>query len=128
MLTFIKALLLRLLFPTAHATVLGFVFCPRANVEALTEHMWARTKPFKYLGGRDYVAEVGLIRVCVDIFGPEVKVGFNSHLLDCCPDAYGLTREEAKRLYDAILSNVPGTTDHVAKLQRQIDEMIRRTE
>lgn len=47
---------------------------------------------------------IGRITVCCDIYGPEVKID-GGELLDCCPSYYGLTKENAMLLYEAILDS-----------------------
>lgn len=71
--------------------------------------------------GRDYISPSGLVHVCMDIYGPEVKIGspFSSpELLDCNPAYYKLNKEQANELYHAILSNIPGTVDYNEKMTR----------
>ena len=53
----------------------------------------------------------GLITVCMDTFGPEVIILPRKGLLDILPEEYGLTEENALRLYAAILSRVPGSSN-----------------
>ena len=49
-----------------------------------------------------WVSENGVIKVYNDIYGPEVKMGHIDALVDCNPDAYGLSYEDGKRLYESI--------------------------
>lgn len=72
--------------------------------------------------GRYYKSASGCVTVCRDIYGPEVKVNGGNELLDCDPDAYGLLRDQALLLYNAILSNVPGTVNSVEKLEAKLKE------
>jgi hypothetical protein len=71
-----------------------------------------------FLGvGRNHVSRGGGVSICLDIFGPEVRlvprVRFRPALglLDCEPSNYGLEYSEAKRLYEAILSKIYGKTE-----------------
>ena len=82
----------------------------------LTAYFQRRRRRLTRVGPRDYTALFGYVRVCMDIYGPEVKLGGPWRgLLDCYPSDYGLTKAQAEGLYDAILSCVPGTVDWEAK-------------
>ena len=60
--------------------------------------------------GRYYSSCSGMINVCDDIYGYEVKIRPCDELLDCCPSAYGLHKLDALKVYEAILSRVPGSS------------------
>lgn len=49
-----------------------------------------------------WVSANGVIHVYNDIYGPEVKLGGISALIDCNGEAYGLSYEDGKRVYNAI--------------------------
>jgi len=68
------------------------------------------TSHLKDWSGRTSVSCSGLITVCLDIFGPEVKIHPSTHLLDCHPSTYGLSQASANQLYESILTRVPGTS------------------
>ena len=72
--------------------------------------------------GRDYRSPFGNIHVCMDIYGPEVKIKGYNELLDICPSAYGLTHDQGHRLYTAILSCVPGTVSFKERVDKQISQ------
>ena len=80
-------------------------------LDALIEELRRRPNYFRKVGPRDYAAAFGGIRVCDDIYGHEVKLGWKpfAELLDCRPAYYGVSQEDAERLYRAILACVPGT-------------------
>lgn len=59
--------------------------------------------------GRDYKSTGGEIRICMDIFGAEVKIR-GGELLDCRPQSYGLTEPNGQRLYLAIMAAYRGMT------------------
>ena len=86
----------------------------------LTAYFQRRERRLTRVGLRAYAALFGYVRVCMDIYGPEVKVGYLPWLgmLDCSPWDYDLTKEQALGLYDAILGCVPGTTDWEAKREQ----------
>ena len=92
-----------------------FCLAPESVVEELIA--WIRKSPVylpsraKDWSGRTLVSCSGHITVCLDIFGPEVKIYPSTFLLDCNPSTYGLSRESANRLYEAILTRVPGTSN-----------------
>ena len=65
--------------------------------------------------GRDYTSDGGNITVCNDIMGYEVKIR-GGELIDCRPSAYGLTTEEGRQVYEAVLENIPGSTNHYDRL------------
>lgn len=81
--------------------VLKFWANPQKNFEALAEHVrgcrgyrcWGRTR----------WSPSGLISADLDVYGPEVKIWPSSELLDCSPQNYGLEREQAMALYEAIV-------------------------
>lgn len=73
----------------------------------LLHHFRNRKKPIRF-----GAALFGLVRVNLDLYGYEVSIGFNRELLDCNPDSYGLSRDEAMSLFEAILSCVPNTTTY----------------
>lgn len=50
------------------------------------------------------------IRAENDIFGYEVNILPYHELVDCAPGAYGLSREQAKLLFEAILTRVPDSS------------------
>ena len=60
------------------------------------KHLQVGYKPVKSKGG--------LVSVCNDIYGSEVKLN-NGELLDCRPEYYGLDTEPSYDLYVAILDN-----------------------
>lgn len=88
------------------------------NPEEVVEELitWVHKSPVYTLytngttTGRTVSSCSGHITVCQDIFGPEVKIYPSTFLLDCNPSTYGLSRESANRLYEAILTRVPGTS------------------
>lgn len=84
-----------------------FMENPQVYVEPLISH-FAQGERFSG-GTMYYFSPAGEVKVCKDIYGPEVTLGGRRELLDCCPESYGLTRLQGDRLYAAILSNVPGT-------------------
>lgn len=96
--------------------IIKFSFNGPKYVKELTKVMNERTRPFLSLGSWEYISPFGLIRVQKDHYGPEVHIGHHYSMLDCDPHRYGLTREDADPLYDAILSNVPGTCDYEKKM------------
>lgn len=53
--------------------------------------------------GRDYQSTGGQIKICMDIYGPEVHIR-GGELLDCNPHSYGLTSANGTRLYIAIMA------------------------
>lgn len=82
------------------------------SVEELEQHLLTRSRPFSGTG-HSFYSQGGWIRVYKDYYGPEVYIGFSGKgMLDCYPTDYNLTREQADRLYKAILSNIPGTTNY----------------
>lgn len=83
-------------------------------VDKLTEFYAKRCKPFKNVFGL-YISPSGHATVCDDIYGYEVKIVPNRELLDCVPSAYGLRKSQGMALYDAILSNVPGTINYIER-------------
>jgi hypothetical protein len=100
-------------------------------LEALIKHLLERDKPFKSLG-RDHWAGLGAIRVCMDIYGPEVHVGWSSRMINCGLVPFGLCHEESVSLYDAILSCIEGTASYEAKHRRlfniAVGKMIQETD
>lgn len=96
-----------------------FLAEPQLFVEELTKYMLMRSTFFSHSGSH-YWSDGGRIRVCMDVYGPEVIIGWNGMMLDCYPDAYGLRKEQAMALYMAILSNVPGTGPSTEKLERKL--------
>ena len=60
-------------------------------LDALIEELRRRPNYFRKVGPRDYAAAFGGIRVCDDIYGHEVKLGWKpfAELLDCRPAYYG---------------------------------------
>lgn len=95
---------------------------PRALMP-LVVHLEAYLVPFpRSSNGRDYVSPSGLINVCNDIYGYEVKIGLTSkaQLLDCYPAYYNLNYEQAQILYKAILGCVPTTTYFADKKTAQL--------
>lgn len=98
--------------------ILDFLHDGPANVKKLTDSLNARTTPFTSVASYVFLGPGGLIRVEDDCYGYEVKVGHHLQMLDCNPHVYGLTREEAQPLFDAILSNVPGSVPFEEKMLR----------
>lgn len=83
------------------------------NPQALIDLMVARREPFRHTG-RYHWSSTGRIHICMNIYGPEVKIDGRG-MIDCYPHEYNLTYETAKAVYSAILSNVGGTTDYAKK-------------
>lgn len=98
--------------------ILKFLKNGPKHVEELTKVLNARDTPFLAIGSFEYLSPFGLIRIQKDHYGPEVSIGWHHAMLDCNPNVYGLTREEALPLYNAILSNVPGMCDFEEKMLR----------
>lgn len=106
--------------PTEVKLVTAFIQRERGSYTALLEYFNNRSVPLQCVG-RDYVGMFGGVRVCADIYGYEVKVGWDpsAALLDCVPAYYGLVDERASALYEAILSCVPGSVMYAEKQIRQ---------
>jgi hypothetical protein len=111
------------LFGTQEPTVVDALFLAAARrrsggpdqvgsaIEELAAHLASDQFSVAKVTGRRYVSKGGGVKICYDIFGPEVRLvpriyvhGLEPGLLDCAPDSYGLTSSEATRLYEAILS------------------------
>lgn len=79
----------------------------------LVEYLEARMEPFPgFAHGSGHYAGV---HIDDDIYGYEVSLGFCSDGIDINPSAYGLKPSEGKRLFEAILSCVPGSVPFVDK-------------
>lgn len=78
-------------------------------VDALVHHLETRKRGLRRTGPRDYLGAWGCIRVCDDIYGYEVKLGWSAfaELVDCRPGSYGLTKEEGDRVFMAVLTCIP---------------------
>lgn len=91
------------------AAIRHFWADPPGNVRKLIQLLDAGPA-FNEVNARDFTSPSGLIRVCMDVFGPEVTIHPTRMLLDCHARAYGLSREEASDLYEAILRQVPASS------------------
>lgn len=108
------------LFSDEARLVRSFLKAPQTHVEALTKHFLNRQHPFTRSFGV-YYSDMQMVSVNDDIYGFEVKLYSVDELLDCVPSAYGLKKDQAMSLYDAILSCVPRTVLYEEKLRRRIE-------
>ncbi len=104
--------------PEEVLVTLAFLKNGKAHVERLTQILNDRAEPFQQLTSYNWVGVAGLIRVEDDVFGYEVKIGHHISMLDCNPHVYGLTHDEMKPLFDAILSCTPGSVPYEKKMLR----------
>jgi hypothetical protein len=106
--------------------VLAFLRRRPGSLKALVEYFNNRRR--RFIGVNPiHTSCFGLVRVENDSYGYEVRLGGPwAEMLDCSPASYGLTRQEADELFDAILSCVPTSApyaDKQARLGRMIGEV-----
>ncbi len=93
--------------------IIRFKRHPQRYLNQLTQHMLARTDPLTRWN-------CPLIHHCLDIFGYEISIGlFPGPWLDTRPQHYGINRVQADRLFKAICSCIPGSTNHQIKKHYQ---------
>lgn len=101
------------------ALVRRFSFDSEGVLNEMILHFNNRKTPFKRSLFGKYSSDYEMITVFNDMYGYEVRIYPEHELLDCCPIAYGLTRKQALLLYNAILSNVPGSILFVDRTPRK---------
>ena len=90
----------------------------RCSFEPLCEYFENRQRALS--GHIQYVGLFGLVRVQNDCYGYEIHIGWPwAPMLDLEPAYYGLTSAQADRLFEAILSCVPGSCAYADKQVRQ---------
>lgn len=91
-------------------------FFEECNYKPLLKLLKQGSIKFHHDGVRDYWSHCREITVCDDICGYEVNIR-DGKLLDCDPYSYGLLEEEARELYEAILSNIPGSIYYAKRVR-----------
>lgn len=98
----------------------AFLKEPQTYWKPLADYFQGLQTPF-WRRGNMYYSKSGKVAVENDMYF-YVRIGDVGYDIQTHPDAYELRRWQGEHLFGAILSCVPGTSGHVAKVEQRIKE------
>lgn len=91
------------------------------SFDALLEHLQNRPMDFTRVSPTSFIGVLGCIRICNDIYGYEIDMGYNPirGMIDTHPSNYGLSHEQGNALFNACMPWIRGSSDWVERKRNE---------